>query len=178
MYGLSAAHRTLPFGTRVRVTRRDDDRWVDVVVNDRGPFIEGRIIDLSYGAARHIGLDLDGIAPVEVTVLGAGARASAPTPVATAAPRPTPVPVKAEPAAREAPPTGCWWVQVGAFGEIDNARRARERLTEAGERAVVMEGPRRLERVRVGPFEDHEGAAEARVRLLPTWPEAQVVPCG
>jgi len=188
MYGVSAAHRTLPFGTLVRVTRRDDDRSVDVVVNDRGPFVKGRIIDLSYGAARRIGLDLDGVAPVEVTVLEPGTRAptATPTPLSTPVPEPTPVSeppprrpsTAVEPPAGELPPTGCWWVQVGAFGEIDNARRARERLTDAGERAVVMEGPRGLERVRVGPFEDHAAAAAARERLLTDWPQAQVVPCG
>jgi len=179
MYGVSAAHRTLPFGTLVRVTRRDDGRSIDVVINDRGPFVKGRIIDLSYGAARRIGLDLDGIAPVEVTVLEPGTRAplTTPTPQSIPVPAPASGPPPRPPAAVE-PPTGCWWVQVGAFGEINNARRARERLTDAGERAVVMEGPRGLERVRVGPFEDHAAAAEGRERLLTDWPQAQVVPCG
>ena len=51
MYGLSAAHKTLPLGTWVRVNNRDNDRTLDVRLNDRGPFVRGRIIDLSYGAA-------------------------------------------------------------------------------------------------------------------------------
>jgi rare lipoprotein A len=68
--GISAAHRTLPFGTRVRVTHLRNGRSVDVRINDRGPYIAGRIIDLSRGAARVIGLTAQGIAQVRVTVLG------------------------------------------------------------------------------------------------------------
>ena len=68
--GISAAHRTLPFGTRVRVTHLRNGRSVDVRINDRGPYIAGRIIDLSRGAARIIGMTGQGIAQVSVTVLG------------------------------------------------------------------------------------------------------------
>lgn len=68
--GLTAAHRTLPFGTRVRVTHLGNGRSVDVVINDRGPFIGGRIIDLSRGAAGVIGMHGQGIARVRVSVLG------------------------------------------------------------------------------------------------------------
>jgi rare lipoprotein A len=68
--GISAAHRTLPFGTRVRVTHLRNGRSVDVRINDRGPYIAGRVIDLSRGAARVIGMTAQGIAQVRVTVLG------------------------------------------------------------------------------------------------------------
>lgn len=68
--GLSAAHRTLPFGTRVRVTNLRNGRSVNVVINDRGPFIAGRTIDLSRGAARVIGMIGQGVARVGVTILG------------------------------------------------------------------------------------------------------------
>jgi rare lipoprotein A len=68
--GLTAAHRTLPFGTRVRVTHMGNGRSVNVVINDRGPFIAGRIIDLARGAARVIGMTGQGLARVKVTVLG------------------------------------------------------------------------------------------------------------
>ncbi|MDY7012153.1 MAG: septal ring lytic transglycosylase RlpA family protein, partial [Cyanobacteriota bacterium] len=67
---MTAAHRTLPFGTRVRVTNQNNGRSIVVRINDRGPFIRGRIIDLSVGAARKIGMYGSGIAPVEVEVLG------------------------------------------------------------------------------------------------------------
>ncbi len=67
---MTAAHRTLPFGTKVRVTNRRNGRSVIVTINDRGPFIRGRIIDLSSGAAGVIGMRSSGVAPVSVEVLG------------------------------------------------------------------------------------------------------------
>jgi rare lipoprotein A (peptidoglycan hydrolase) len=67
---LTAAHKTLPFGTRVRVTRQDNGRSVDVVINDRGPYIAGRIIDLSRRAAQDIGMTGQGLARVNVQVIG------------------------------------------------------------------------------------------------------------
>jgi rare lipoprotein A len=70
--GLTAAHRTLPFGTRVRVTNLSNGRSVTVTINDRGPFIKGRVIDLSRGAASVIGMTGSGIARVSYTVVGRG----------------------------------------------------------------------------------------------------------
>jgi rare lipoprotein A len=69
---MTAAHKTLPFGTRVRVTHARTGNSVIVRINDRGPFIRGRIIDLSRAAASQIGLTATGVAPVRVTVLGRG----------------------------------------------------------------------------------------------------------
>ena len=66
---LTAAHRYLPFGTRVRVTRIDTGKQVIVRINDRGPFIKGRIIDLSIRAAEHLGIIDAGLARVTVEVL-------------------------------------------------------------------------------------------------------------
>lgn len=67
---LTAAHRSLPFGTRVRVTNRSNGRSVVVVINDRGPFVGGRIIDLSRAAAQAISMTGAGVAPVSLEVLG------------------------------------------------------------------------------------------------------------
>lgn len=61
---MTAAHKTLPFGTRVQVTNRDNGRTVWVTINDRGPFIKGRIIDLSRAAAERLGFKNDGITKV------------------------------------------------------------------------------------------------------------------
>lgn len=66
---LTAAHRTLPFGTLVRVTNRQNGRSVEVVINDRGPYSDRRIIDLSEAAARLIGMLEGGVAQVEIVVL-------------------------------------------------------------------------------------------------------------
>jgi rare lipoprotein A len=68
--GMTAAHRTLPFGTRVLVSHRATGRSVQVTINDRGPFIRGRVIDLSRGAAQQLGIIQTGAAPVSLTVLG------------------------------------------------------------------------------------------------------------
>jgi rare lipoprotein A len=67
--GMTAAHRTLPFGTKVRVTNVQTGKAVVVRINDRGPFIRGRIIDLAYGAARTVGLISTGIAKVRLEIL-------------------------------------------------------------------------------------------------------------
>ena len=70
MYKLTAAHKKLPLGTRVRVTNLKNRKSVVVKVNDRGPFVRGRIIDLSYAAAKKIGMIGDGIAKVRVEIVG------------------------------------------------------------------------------------------------------------
>ena len=67
---LTAAHKTLPFGTRVRVTHLGNGNSVDVVINDRGPYVGGRIIDLSKRAAQDIGMTGQGVARIRMTVLG------------------------------------------------------------------------------------------------------------
>lgn len=70
MHGLTAAHRTLEFGTRVMVTNKANGRSVEVTINDRGPYARGRTIDLSKGAAREIGMLGSGVARVELKVIG------------------------------------------------------------------------------------------------------------
>jgi rare lipoprotein A len=71
---LTMAHRTLPFGTRVRVTNLQNQRSVEVVVNDRGPFVSGRIADLSEAAARRIGMIADGVVEALLDILQIGKR--------------------------------------------------------------------------------------------------------
>ncbi|HLC16700.1 MAG TPA: septal ring lytic transglycosylase RlpA family protein [Thermodesulfovibrionia bacterium] len=70
MYAMTCAHKTLPFGTKLKVSNPDSGRTVEVVVNDRGPFIDGRDLDLSYGAAKEIGLVGQGVAEVRLSYLG------------------------------------------------------------------------------------------------------------
>ncbi len=69
---MTAAHKTLPFGTKVRVTNMNNGKSVTVVINDRGPYIAGRIIDLSKAAAHSISMQGSGVVPVKVAVLGKG----------------------------------------------------------------------------------------------------------
>ncbi len=70
MNGLTAAHRTLSFGTKVMVTNKANGRSVEVTINDRGPYVHGRMIDLSKGAAEEIGMLGSGTARVELLVVG------------------------------------------------------------------------------------------------------------
>jgi len=70
MYAMTAAHKTLPLGVFVRVQNRENGREAIVRVNDRGPFVKGRIIDLSYSAAKALGVDIAGTAPVRIEALG------------------------------------------------------------------------------------------------------------
>ena len=67
--GLTAAHRTLPFGTRLRVIDLISKKSVDVIVNDRGPFVPGRVLDLSRGAATVLGMTGRGVTPIKATVM-------------------------------------------------------------------------------------------------------------
>jgi len=135
MFGISAAHKTLPLGTQVTVTRRDTGKRLRVRVNDRGPFVAGRIIDLSYGAARRLGCVEDGVVPVLV---------------------------EAELSATAL--RGTFAVQVGAFTVEANARRRAEGLRKTYRNVRVVEfRDNRVTwwRVRVGGYGDEEEAASA-----------------
>ena len=70
--GISAAHKTLPFGTEVRVKNLNNGKTLVVRINDRGPFVKGRIIDLSEGAAKKLDMINDGVVPVKLTILKYG----------------------------------------------------------------------------------------------------------
>jgi rare lipoprotein A len=69
-HGLTAAHRSLPFGTKVLVTNLKNGKSVIVRINDRGPFVHGRVLDLSFGAAKVVGLNLSGVAKIKFEVVG------------------------------------------------------------------------------------------------------------
>jgi rare lipoprotein A len=74
MHAFTAAHRTLPFNTKVRVTNLENNRVVEVRINDRGPFIDNRVIDLSLRGAIEIGLIANGTAPVRIEIIELGAQ--------------------------------------------------------------------------------------------------------
>jgi rare lipoprotein A len=139
--GMTAAHRTLPLGTRVKVTDVDTGREVEVRINDRGPFKRGRVIDLSYAAARKLRMVERGLARVRVESLG----------------RPgEPVNVKCKPLDR------AWLtVQAGAFREPRNAHRFRDRLASMFDHVDVLldrDGDGDYYRVHVGRFSDVDQA--------------------
>jgi len=146
MYGMTAAHKTLPLPSYARVTNLHNGRSVVVRINDRGPFVANRIIDLSYTAAAKLDMLRDGTAMVEVRVLTPGASEVPPAVVATVAPTPRPPPP---------PPSVLLYVQTGAFADPSNAGRELARLQAAGlASAFVIPPPEgsQLYRVRIGPI--------------------------
>ena len=146
MYGMTAAHKTLPLPSYARVTNLHNGRSVVVRINDRGPFVANRIIDLSYTAAAKLDMLRDGTAMVEVRVLTPGAPEIPPAVVASVAPTPRPVPP---------PPSVLLYVQTGAFADPSNAGRELARLQAAGlASAFVIPPPEgsQLYRVRIGPI--------------------------
>ena len=69
MYGVTAAHKELPFNTYVRVTNENNNKSLLIRINDRGPYVGNRILDCSFGAAKKLGFVTDGIAPVKIEVV-------------------------------------------------------------------------------------------------------------
>lgn len=137
MYAMTAAHKHLPLPTWVEVRHLENDRTIVVKVNDRGPFADNRIIDLSYAAAAKIGMLDAGTAPVAIRTVTPGA--------------------SAEPAAEPADGNESdYWIQVAAFRSAGNAERLAERLR--AEKLSVMptieQGEDGLHRVRLGPLPD------------------------
>ena len=143
MHALTAAHPSLPFDTRLRVRSLLNGREVSVRVNDRGPFVDGRVVDLSFAAAPALGLIGPGTGLVELSV----------DPLRSS---PVPVPVP-DGAARLT-------VQIGAFGEQDNALRLQERIA-ADYPDVDVVASTGLWRVQVGRDLDRPAAAELAARL-------------
>jgi rare lipoprotein A len=143
MYGMTAAHKTLPLPTYARVTNLANGRSVVVRINDRGPFVANRIIDLSYTAAARLDMLRDGTAMVEVRALSPGTR-EAPAVISAASTPTAPAP----------PASPLLYVQTGAFADPSNAERELVRLHAAGlASAFVMPPPEgsQLYRVRIGP---------------------------
>jgi rare lipoprotein A len=152
MYAMTAAHKTLPLGVEVRVTNRRNGKSTVVRVNDRGPFVAGRIIDLSYSAAKQLDVVEQGTAPVEIVALGypqhQGGKLTYAAPLDYDA--------------------GSFAVQVGAFSQGDNAKRLARNLKPRYGRAEVhfseADG-RGLYRVRVGDFHSLQLAESAKEEL-------------
>ena len=152
MYKMTAAHKTLPLPTYVRVRNLRNDKSVIVRVNDRGPFVHNRIIDLSYAAAMKLDMIGDGTSMVEVTAINLDKPAQD-RPVRETTP---PSPPMAAGSGAVHPHT--IHVQVGAFGERANAERRLGALAQAGiNGGFIHEEPesgRTLYRVRIGPVAD------------------------
>lgn len=136
MYAMTAAHKTLPLPAYARVTNLKNGRSVVVRVNDRGPFVANRIIDLSYTAAAKLDMLREGTTLVEVRAI-------------------TPAAPDTLTRTAELPPSDLW-MQAGAFADIGNAQRLSAKLRSAGLPGVTVLSPitggQSLYRVRVGPI--------------------------
>ena len=134
-YALTAAHRSLPLGTFVLVTNLETGKAVEVRINDRGPFIKGRIIDLSFTAAKSIGVYTTGIAPARVEVL------SAPTPILSV----------------------LYAVQLGSYTDAGKASALKQHLTKRFSPIYISPlstGRFRYYQVRLGPFPERQQAEQ------------------
>jgi rare lipoprotein A len=132
MHQMTAAHRTLPFGAIVRVTNLSNGKQVEVRINDRGPFVANRVIDLSLSAARAIDMWGPGTAPVRLEIIGG-----------------------------PNPQTGFFGVQLGAFRSEENAERLRAQLDLSHPPAIVVpyDSPTGMfYRVRVGRMPSQDAA--------------------
>ena len=155
MYGMTAAHKTLPLPAYVRVTNLQNGRSVVVRVNDRGPFVGNRIIDLSYTAASKLDMLRNGTAMVEVRTLDpAGAAPGAPADSADSPP-PLAAPDVNSGGVSTVPVPRALFIQAGAFSDPKNADRLLEKLRGGGYGKVFVRdneiAGRRMYRVRIGP---------------------------
>ncbi|TVQ86669.1 MAG: septal ring lytic transglycosylase RlpA family protein [Chromatiaceae bacterium] len=187
MHRMTAAHRSLPLPTYVRVTNLENGRTAVVRINDRGPFVGERVIDLSYAAARKLGVVRNGTAQVEVVsvdprdhggrvprrerVAARGAPASRPAMAGADVAVPTTAPQLAiatsQPAVATPGRDRAIYVQAGAFGQRANAEALSRRLRGQLSAPVLLREPNRnagaaLYRVQIGPFSDQ---AEARTLI-------------
>ena len=154
MYALTAAHKTLPLGTYVRVRNLENNRTLEVRINDRGPFVRGRIIDLSYTAAKDIGIVGPGTARVEVVALG--------TPATTDG-------GSSRSYVQGDYFSGNFTYQIGAFVNRENAEKQKRKLAEKYKNAhitVFDRGDQVFYRVRVGKFKTLEDAVRHELILI------------
>lgn len=157
MYAMTAAHRTLPLGSTVRVTNLDNGRDATITVNDRGPFVKGRILDCSYGAAKELGYAGAGLARVRIEVVKEGQeriRYAPPPGEVLAAGTDITKPVL----------DGTFTVQAGAFAVEQNALRLRDKLQKQFGDAYVIRF-REFYRVRAGHVSTEQGAEALQSRL-------------
>lgn len=156
MYGVSAAHKTLPLGTQVRVTNLENNRSVVLVINDRGPFVHGRILDLSYGAAQKLDTVERGVAKVRITAIGS-------------------VPVNRS----YAKGMKYYHVRVGAFADRSNADRVHRQLVAQGYKdatiTTVARDGRVLHVVQAGSFSSRDKAEQIMESLKDDFPSCYII---
>ena len=174
MYAMTAAHPTLPIPSYARVTNLANNKSVVVRINDRGPFLHDRIMDLSYTAAHKLGIIGNGSSEVEVVSIAPDAAISAPIAIANPvtieplapAPATTPAATNAQPAG------GNVYLQIGAFKSQQGAESFLEKMRsefEGSGKQLVLYQKDQLVRVHIGPYanldEAHTSAEKLQSRL-------------
>ena len=149
MHAMTAAHKTLPIPTYVEVKNLKTGQTVIVRVNDRGPFRAGRIIDLSYSAAKKLNIMHQGTGLVEVRAINPGQTTNKPASVLTQALSPTQI-----------------YLQLGAFNIRSNAQQLKNQLSQSLPNILISPGPDALYRVRLGPFNTIDQVDKAITRLI------------
>ncbi|MCD6584588.1 MAG: septal ring lytic transglycosylase RlpA family protein [Desulfobacteraceae bacterium] len=162
MHAMTAAHKTLPFGTMVEVKNVENNKITIVRINDRGPFCQGRIIDLSHHAAKKIDMIKNGTATVEIIALGNDdevlAESGENTPNATPSINPDNLYF-----------TGDFTIQVGSFGDPDNAEKLKKSIEKTAKNVHVVAFDKNgltFYRVRVGRFTSLKQAQRVEQRLV------------
>ena len=151
-YAMTAAHKLLPLGTKVRVTHMGNGRSIIVRINDRGPFVDDRVIDLSRAAANRLNILGPGTARVRIQSLGG---------VATMQ--------------ENGDMTGPFYVQVGAFASRENADNLIHILSQSGKSGRLIFGSNSMWNVQVGPWPDSFGAQQQLELFRALYPGAFVV---
>jgi rare lipoprotein A len=174
---LTAAHKTLPFGTRVRVTHSGNNKSVEVVINDRGPYVEGRVIDLSKSAAEALGFIHEGLADVRVEVIDAGDGKGGVQTVAI-----DHVSIDEREyysfSSQRVSPSG-FGVQIGTYQELVNLMRLAENLKTSYQKKVTVQvkviNGVKFYGLTLGPFPSREKATSFRDQVKKKFPDAFLV---
>jgi len=156
MYELSAAHKKLPLGTLLRVTDLNTGRSIKVKVNDRGPFIGRRILDLSYGAAEKLGVLEAGVTPVKIEIIG-----------------------RAPILRRSQAANNRFFVQVGSYEIKENALRVKKEVGQYYKKVYLKVGltdQGKRYRVRIGPFHSNKTAQKAAKALRSQLAVMKIIP--
>ena len=156
----TAAHKTLPFGTRLKVTNLDNGASTIVVVNDRGPFKKGRIIDVSYAAAKQLSMVGTGTARVRIKSIGSTNSVNNNISKTTAS---------------SSGSSGTFYVQTGAYSSKDNANAAVKKLSDKGYKCRMTSGSGGTYAVQAGPFSSNSAAESARDKLRKSYSGAFIV---
>ncbi len=169
MYAMTAAHKTIPIPSYVEVHNLDNQRKIIVRVNDRGPFVSGRIIDLSYVAAKKLGITTKGTGRVKIRVIDPGA--STKTSQASTTPVTLSRSVTPQPVTVATNNPGQLYLQVGAFTNHDNASQLLNRLVSATQQNISINRKAtnnyNVYRVRIGPLQSEADALKLRSQLSP-----------